>query len=288
MADGAPTLAEFLSSDGYRWTYRHWRPASDPLVHAIVLHGIQSHGGWYEGTCRWLAERGCVVDFLDRRGSGLNEKERGDAPSFRRLLDDVGEFLNAQPRWPNAPRVLVGISWGGKLAAALPYRHPKLIDGIALLCPGLRPKVRPTFAERVGIVLCRLVRPRKLFPIPLNDPSLFTATPHWQEFIANDPLSLRQATSRFLVASTMLDIYLRRAGRRIDVPVLLLQAGQDRIVDPEETLILLQSWRLPDLTSEAIPGAHHTLEFEPEPDEHRMKLLAWLQRLAKSCRSGSA
>ncbi len=62
------------------------------------------------------------------------------------------------------------------------------------------------------------------------------------------------------------------------MPVLLLQAGQDRIVDPEETLILVQSWRTPDLTSDAIPGAHHTLEFEPDPDPHREKILAWLQR----------
>jgi spermidine synthase len=33
------------------------------------------------------------VFFLDRRGSGLNKPARGDTPTFRRLIDDLGEFL---------------------------------------------------------------------------------------------------------------------------------------------------------------------------------------------------
>ena len=51
------------------------------------MHGIQSHAGWYEHSCRRLSEVGFAVSFLDRRGSGQNTEGRGDTPSFRRLLD---------------------------------------------------------------------------------------------------------------------------------------------------------------------------------------------------------
>src|SRR5437016_941754 len=97
---GAPghagQVATFTAGDGYRWHYRRYEAAGPRrLAHVVFLHGIQSHGGWYEETCRYLSltPPGFTTFFLDRRGSGLNEQDRGDAPSFRRLLDDVAEFL---------------------------------------------------------------------------------------------------------------------------------------------------------------------------------------------------
>src|SRR4051794_22879659 len=120
--------ATHTASDGYRWHYRHY-PADKPLGRVVYLHGIQSHGGWYEGSCSHLARAGFDVYFLDRRGSGLNEQARGDTPSFRRLIDDPAEFL----RWlkkekPAAKTILLAVSWGGKLAAVLQRRHPGLTD----------------------------------------------------------------------------------------------------------------------------------------------------------------
>src|SRR5262249_34494128 len=152
-----------------------------PRAHVVCVHGIQSHGGWYEGSCTRLAQAGFAVYFLDRRGSGLNPQQRGDAPSFRRLLDDLAEVL--PPLRGSRPVFLAGISWGGKLAAALQRRHPGLVDGLALLCPGFCPRVGPSFLQRLAILWSRLTAPTRLFPIPLNDPELFTASPAWQRFI---------------------------------------------------------------------------------------------------------
>src|SRR5207247_2300063 len=127
------------------------------------------------------------------------------------------------------------ISWGGKLATALSRRHPGLVDGLALLCPGFFAKVRLSLWQRVGIAAARLVRPGKLFPIPLNDPELFTDSPRWQEFIRNDPLALRRATARLLVESVRLDGYLRWIRGYVRLPVLLMLAEHDRIIDNERT-----------------------------------------------------
>src|SRR5438067_8307075 len=99
----------------------------------------------------------------------------------------------------------MAISWGGKLGVALERRHPGLLDGIVLLCPGFFPKVRPSFRERIRIVLARLHSPQKLFAIPLNNPELFTSNSSRQRFIQEDLLSLRQATARLLMASVRLD-----------------------------------------------------------------------------------
>jgi alpha-beta hydrolase superfamily lysophospholipase len=288
------TIETHTSSDGYRWRYRRYAPAGKPRAQVVCIHGIQSHGGWYEYSCTRLAQARFTVSFLDRRGSGLNEQDRGDAPGFRRLLDDLAEFLrvvrgladeapardtNSSPPHPTSPPVfLAAISWGGKLAVALQRRHPGLVDGLALLCPGFYSRVKPSLGQRLRILGARLIKPRKLFPIPLNDPELFTATPKWQRFIQEDPLGLRQATARLLIESVRLDGYLRFVPQYVQVPVLLLLAEQDRIIKNEPTRRYVDRFATADKEVIEYPGAHHTLEFEPEPDRFISDLTNWFER----------
>jgi alpha-beta hydrolase superfamily lysophospholipase len=274
-----PTLATFRASDGYRFYYRRWGPPGRPRARLVFLHGVRSHGGWYGRSCRLFAEAGFETYFLDRRGAGLNSAHRGDAPGFRRLLDDVAEFLlflRADRPW--LPTVLAGISWGGKLAVGLPYRRPGLIDGMVLLCPGLRPKVAPPFPSRVRIALARLLRPWRTFPIPLNEPDLFTASADGRKLIAEDRYGLRVATARFLFASFGLDVYLRRAARRVTAPTLLLLAGQDRIIDNVQTRRFVASFPTRDNRVIDYPEAHHTLEFEPDAHPFVEDVVRWIKR----------
>ncbi len=276
-----PSVLTFTAGDGYRWHYRRYEPATAPRAHVVYLHGIQSHGGWYEHSCRYLAGAGFAVSFLDRRGSGLNQQDRGDAPNFHRLLDDVAEFLRDLKTKKAGPKTfLVAVSWGGKLAAALPRRHPGLADGLALLCPGFCPKLGPTRRERLGIAWARLTSPRRLFPIPLSDPELFTATPERLQFLRDDPLALHRATARFLVASAFLDRYLRGAAAHVRVPVLLLLAGRDRILDNARTRRFVGRFASADRQVIEYPDAHHTLEFEPSPEPFLSDLKRWLEQRA--------
>jgi len=277
LAEPACQIETYTASDGYRWQYRHYVAAGAPRARVVCVHGIQSHGGWYENSCRRLTDADFEVFFLDRRGSGLNAQARGDAPSFRRLLDDLAEFLKPLREGPTKV-FLIGISWGGKLAAALQRRHRGFVDGLALLCPGFYPKVWPAFRTRMAILLARLVKPRRLFPIPLNDPQLFTATPRWQEFICNDPLSLREATARFLVESVRLDAYLRVVPSHLTVPTLLVLAENDRIIDNARTRRFVERFATTDKEIIEYSGAHHTLEFEHDPAPFVRDLISWLER----------
>src|SRR5262245_4217124 len=114
----AYVVETFAASDGYQLHYRRYPVVGRQRGQVVALHGIQSHGGWYTGSCQHLARAGWEVLFLDRRGSGLNEQARGDTPSHRRLLADVDEFIAA--KCPKPP-FLLAISWGAKIAAVLEY-----------------------------------------------------------------------------------------------------------------------------------------------------------------------
>jgi alpha-beta hydrolase superfamily lysophospholipase len=275
-------IEKHTASDGYCWRYRHYPVPGGvpgPRADVVLIHGIQSHAGWYEYSCTALSRAGFAVSFLDRRGSGLNEQDRGDAPGFRRLLDDLAEFLRGlRQQHPGRKTFLAAVSWGGKLGAALQRRHPGLVDGLALLGPGFFPRVGPSRRERLAILWSRLVEPRRLFPVPLNDPELFTASPEWQRFIRDDPLGLRQATARLLVESVRLDGYLRFVPSHVRVPVLLMLAEHDRIIDNAPTRRFVERFASADKEVIEYPGAHHTLEFEPDPDRFVGDLRRWLER----------
>jgi alpha-beta hydrolase superfamily lysophospholipase len=273
---GRPILATFTASDGYCSYYRRFLPTGPPKARLVCIHGIQSHGGWYTRSCAKLAEAGYEVYFLDRRGAGLNTAHRGDAPGFRRLLDDLAEFIQALPS-DGLKRFLIAISWAGKLGVGLQYRHPGSVDGLALLCPGFFPQVRPPFRQSLAIGRARVCSPSKFFPIPLNDPKLFTASLKWQEYIAADRFALREGTARLLFGSLVLDIYLKRAWKRVRVPVLLMLAEADLIIRNAKTRAYVEKFPSMDKTVIEYPGAHHTLEFEPDGHPYLADLLRWLE-----------
>jgi len=273
---GRPTLHTATASDGYRWKYRRFAPPGEPVGRVVFLHGIQSHGGWYPRSCAQMAAAGYEVFFLDRRGCGLNQDARGDLPSFRRALDDVAEFVCTLPA--DKPRLMCAISWGGKLVVAFQYRHPGLVNGLALLCPGFFPVIRPGFFTRMRICRCALTSPTRKFPIPLNDPTLFTESEQWRAFLRKDPLALHEATARMLFQSNSLDLYLRRAWKWVTAPTLLLLAGRDRIIDNAKTRRYVEKFSGPKEVIE-YPEAHHTLEFEAEGHPFAGDLLAWMKTI---------
>src|SRR3954465_3890978 len=105
-----------LASDGYSIHVAVWPTAGAPRGRVVVLHGVQSHGGWYHGLGRTLAEAGYEAHFPDRRGSGANRGDRGHTPSPRRLVADLADRLRAlRSAEPAVPVVVAAISWGAKL-----------------------------------------------------------------------------------------------------------------------------------------------------------------------------
>ena len=282
-----PRFEHIIASDGYRLFARHWQPNGAPRGFVVALHGIQSHSGWYEYSSGRLCEAGYDVVFLDRRGSGQNFSRRGDVSHGDRLINDVVQVMSDVRRHrdqdaPDAPVVLLSVSWGGKLAAVTAARRPELIDGLALLYPGLCARVQPTAWQRARFKLARQLDVRhKRVEIPLNDPALFTAEPRWQEFIRNDPLVLREVTSGFLLAHQDLTCESMASAPQIHCPTLLMLAGRDQIIDNEATKSWTRQLGTNQFSLHEFPDAQHTLEFEPQPDRFVNDLLAWLNSVGR-------
>jgi alpha-beta hydrolase superfamily lysophospholipase len=238
-----------------------------------------------------MAEAGFDVRFLDRRGSGLNGCHRGHTVHYERLLNDVRQFLDfvrfeRDRDHTEVPLILMGISWGGKVAALAAARYPQRFDGLALLYPGICAQIRPNWRQRRLLKLgLALGQGRERVPVPLDDPTLFTGQREWQEFIRNDRYALHHVSLDFLQASLDMEERIRREASQINLPLLLLLAGRDEIVDNERTLQLLTQMGAPRESAILYRDARHTLEFEPNREEIFDDVIRWLNQL--SCRSCS-
>ena len=272
-----PQIEHMHHSDGYPAHVRWWRP-NKPRGAVLYFHGIQSHGDWYEGSGAALAEAGFTVLMPDRRGSGLNQQDRGHAPSAKRLIDDARELLaTLADECGGAPAHLVGVSWGGKLCLALAGEAPEQVGSISLVAPGLFPKVDLSSMEKFRVALSLVADREKLYDIPLNDPRLFTANPDRIRFVEQNTLKLTQVTASFLVASRRLNRLAPRFGQSAyRGPIHLLLAGHDKIIDNDRTAAWLRrlSAHTRDIT--LYPDAHHTLEFEPSPMQFFNDLCRWI------------
>jgi alpha-beta hydrolase superfamily lysophospholipase len=249
--------------------------AAGPPV--VLVHGIASHPGWFEASGRALAAAGHTVYSVTRRGSGTNADDRAHARSVGQLLDDLDRAVDAAVDDSAHERVhMVGISWGGKYAAcwAMDPARARRLGALVLVAPGIASRVMVPLRLRLAIAACAVLLPRRRFPIPLNDPALFTDTPGRRRFIADDPHRLTRATARFLAVSRLMDRRLATAAAgAIKTPTTLLLAERDRIIDNNATDAQIQRLTGGRLRMHLLPGAH-TLEFEPDPAAYFAALLA--------------
>ncbi len=262
--------------DGYAAYARYW-PVRDPVGAVLYLHGIQSHCGWYEESAQHLQQAGLAVLQPDRRGSGRNQADRGHAESQQQLIDDglaCGRRLLELTGLKQFH--LVGISWGGKLACAMAAAEPELVRSLSLTCPGLFPRVDVSGAEKFRIGLSMVGNRRRLYDIPLNDPHLFTSQPERIEFLRSDELTLHQVTASFFLASRRMDCVVRDLPRISPIPLHLMIADTDDIIDSGKTVEFVRELHWPGTRVTHYPECKHTLEFEPVREDYWSDLVRWV------------
>lgn len=275
-----PRLHAYQAADGASLVARVWDAMEVPRARLVLLHGITSHSGWYARSCEYWKDAGYEVHFLDRRGSGLNDERRGDIDRWTTWIDDVVTYLGQLGT--SRPNILAGISWGGKLAAAVARRQAGLVQGLALLCPGLYSPHEPGLLKRLALAAPKPARFReRRAPVPLKRASLFTDTESWRTFIDRDPLALRTVTLRFAEEDRKLTRYARRSATFLHMPLLLALAGRDQIVDNRRTRAYFTRAASVDKTLVEYTYAAHTLEFELDPTHYLADVTNWMDIVAR-------
>jgi acylglycerol lipase len=252
----------YVAPDGQELAYLyHHRPSAKADKAVVYLHGIASHGGWFDEAADLLVTEGYDVFCLDRRGSGRNRENRGiksgDIEQWETLRSDLDTF--ARPlRDDYDTVVLVGLSWGGKLALAYGLEHSEHLDGMVLITPGLRTRLP---GEAPTAMAALLAAPEDYVKIPI-EVEMFTKDPALLEKLKADPLRLQHVTARFLIEGVELDGHIDRTMPENELPILLVLAGKDQIIDNPAVTRIVGRGRQTILDIVTFSDQTHSVQFD--------------------------
>jgi alpha-beta hydrolase superfamily lysophospholipase len=265
----------YIAADGQELAYiYHHRAGQEASTAIVYLHGIESHAAWFDEAAHLLCLEGYDVYCLDRRGSGLNRENRG-LPSghiddYRTLLNDVDDFVGPLDSEYDTI-VLTGLSWGGKLALAYGLEHPDRVEGLVLITPGMRSAVPGEAATAMKVIFSAGDDPVK---IPIK-PEMFTEDPVYLDMLKRDPLRLRYASAKFFIEGVQLDRHIDRMMPDNELPILLVLAGQDQIIDNEGVTKIVRRGKQEILDIVIYTDQTHSVQFDA-PERLVWQMDGWM------------
>lgn len=273
---------EFTGQGGVRLYWRAWLPEGDVQTVLIVAHGYGEHGGRYGSVVDFLVPRGVAIYALDHRGHGRSGGPRGHVGRFGELVADLHAFrVRVEHEEAAKPLFLLGHSLGGLIVARYLLTHASGLAGAALSSPALRLVERPPRRRRWLAKALSFAAPRTSWETDLR-PELLSRDPAVGRAYAADPLVHRRASARFFVEleRAMRDLDERAA--EIRLPMLVLQAGDDRLVEPRAAEEFARKVGSPATEVHVYPGLFHEIFNETEKETPLADLGRWLEARLES------
>jgi len=274
-----PTFRDFRPGvRGVRLAFSRWgREGAAPKGRVLISHGYGEHGERYRHTAAWLLGLGWAVSAMDYEGFGRSEGPRGDAHGIGSFVDDFQTFL-AQERdlGPEGPLVVLGHSFGGLVALLAALRDPKAQDGLILSSPAVVLKSRGWAMDLLQATVGRLA---PHLPVDMAGNKGVGGSAgglvrgSWAGPYRHHPA--RPAFGRALDEGA--DQVLGQ-GPALAVPTLLLQAGQDTLVDLPRAMAFWDSVNPAILERHLLEGFLHEVFHDRRRTEAQDIAAAWLDR----------
>jgi len=256
--------------------YQGWLPEGDPRAVLIVVHGLGEHCGRYMNVVNHLVPLGHALYGLDHIGHGKSEGTRELVERFEDYTNTLTIYCNMVKGWQTGkPIFLLGHSMGGLIASYYLLDHQANFRGGILSAPFV--KVSDSISQAtitIGKILS-VVTPRAgLVTLDVGgisrDPEVVTA-------YVNDPLVFHGKTPVRLGAELLKAMLRVRAeAHRITLPLLILQGGEDRLIDPACGQLLYDKVGSKDKTIKLYEGLYHEVFNEPERARVLKDVETWL------------
>ena len=273
----APEPTWIAAPSGYRIPVRRFGTGGKRRP-VVMLHGLESHSGWFVQSAERIAALGLPVHAFDRSGSGVSRGGTDVGSRLDGLLAEVDAVSEDALRGTHNDRVhLVGHCFGAIVALLYAALHrPSRVAGVVLATPALYTLTDLPLSDKLRVLRSVLTHRPARVPVPLS-PEEFSELEPFVAFVREDPLALRTVPARLLYE-------IRRARRQLDeaasalrAPLLVALAGADVICDNRRNRSLIERVTAEKEVREYV-GARHILEFSGQRETFLDDLATWLER----------
>ncbi|ARK31789.1 alpha/beta hydrolase [Halalkalibacter krulwichiae] len=243
-----------------------WEVA-DPRGIVVVVHGAGEHHGRY----KWLAERwnehGFDVVMGDLPGQGKTRGKRGHIQSFNQYLDTVCDWVE-EARQKGLPIILVGHSMGGLVVIrTLMERNAALIMAVILSSPCLGLSQPPAKSKDLAAKMIHRIVPTMSQNSGIRS-ELVTRNEEIRELYLKDELRVTKVSARWYQELTKaMRLAMRYPEKFPNIPLLVLQAGEDHLVDKFEVRTWFDHVSTTEKFYKEWDGLYHEVFNEPERED---------------------
>jgi alpha-beta hydrolase superfamily lysophospholipase/thiol-disulfide isomerase/thioredoxin len=258
-----------------------WTDASiEPWAVVLCVHGLGLHKESFAPLGKRLAALGVPTYAIDVRGFGAWLKTTAqNRVDFAQTLKDTESSLKALRLVnPDLPIVLLGESMGGAIALQTTALHPELVDGLVSCVPsGDRFGQKITTAK----VIFNLFRhPNKLMDVGKNLTNQATEDEQLKQNWSDDPKARLNLTPKELVKfQAFMNQNNSRAKKIENVPTLVVQGANDRLVKPASTIAIFDDIATPRKDLLLLGDSEHLIFENAQFSAHVVDVLtSWIDR----------
>lgn len=219
-----------------------WKSEKPQKIVVVCMHGLGLCAKAYKPIGRQFADCGIDGFAVNVRGFGPDRDQPARAQlDCIKTVEDVRTFLaRLRSQRPDWRIVLVGESMGGALAIRIASQYPELIDGVICSAPAWKlHHMKQTAVKGVfELTFFRRSRPGPAGRAVMRQAtSNVRLTEHWVADQSHKlKLSLSEARA-FLAFISKTKTY----ARKLNVPVLVVQGLNDRLVSAKAVCVLYRS-----------------------------------------------
>mgnify|MGYP001823452317 FL=1 len=257
--------------------YQYWSPEEHARANLVIVHGLAEHSGRYMNVVNHFVPAGYAVYGIDHIGHGRSDGDRVYVDRFQDYTTTLATYIDMIHDWqPDKPIFLIAHSMGGLIGAAYLLEHQHGLSGAVLSGPGI--KVPDNISRTVifmGKILSKILPRVGILQLDSNgvsrDPAVVDA-------YVNDPLVYTGKVTARLGAEmlkTMQDV--TNSASRINLPLTIVQGGNDILIDPGGAQLLYDSVSSEDKTIKIYEGFYHEVFNDPGHEQVLNDVWKWIE-----------
>jgi alpha-beta hydrolase superfamily lysophospholipase len=269
-----PKTSTFENKAGLKIFTRTWLPEQKPRGVIVIVHGLNSHSGYYQ----WVADQFTHIYFavyaLDLEGRGQSEGERFYVQSIYDYVDEVDQLVDiAKAAQQGLPVFVLGHSAGGVISCLYTLEHQEKIQG--LICESFAFQVpAPDFALTVLKGLSHIAP--HLHTIKLKNQD-FSRDPAEVELMNNDPLIAHESQpTKTMEQLVIADERLKKEFPLIKIPVLILHGTKDNATKYSGSELFYKDAGSTDKTLKLYEGHYHNLLGDVDKEKVMADVQEWV------------
>lgn len=273
--------SRLLAADGAELPLRMWLPPDGQPVRAVVvaLHGFNDYSSFFDGTGRYLAERGIASFAYDQRGFG-GAPHRGLWPGSAALVSDLRTAVDAlRARYPGVPLYVFGESMGGAVILAAMARDDwPQGDGVILAAPAVWGRSSMPWYQTTALWIAVHTFPasrlsgRGLDVIPSDNTEMLRALGH-------DPMVIKETRIDAIYGLVNLMDRAMASAPQAGGRMLLLYGERDQLIPPgaiDELLHRLPPQDAAERRFALYPQGYHMLIRDLHGETVQRDIAAWI------------